>query len=414
MALAPAQLSYNDSSSLISESKGSILNGICVDIINNIQDLENLKRHWEAVYNADPEAHFFMSWTWLSGWLRNASNWFILSARPNTSQSSTPVAFFPLRLRRNETRTGDVFKEVAMACNRVADYTGFICLPEYQDSAILGFASFIKQLDWDSLHLENILASDKRTQLFLKHYLPDEFDLRQRKLVNKNHGVDNYVCPYVDLPVNWEEYVSNLGANTRSKIRRFLKRVDHPGEFRVTYADRNTIDDDLDILFGFWASKWAERKGKRLDSILKLQRRMLMHCFESGTLFLPVLWKQNTPLGALASLVDEKHKSLLFYIGGRDETVSSPPPGFVLHAHSIRYAINNGFRTYDFLRGNEPYKYLFGPKERSIRYIIVTAKNRPEHNKRACDGTFYIEPRVERGVAENCQLSPAEETKMAQ
>src|SRR5690606_1719747 len=65
----------------------------------------------------------------------------------------------------------------------------------------------------------------------------------------------------------------------------------------------------------------------------------------------------------------------LFYIAGRDETFNAPPPGLILHAHSIRYAIQNGFRTYDFLRGNEPYKYSFGTEERRIVCTIVTTKN---------------------------------------
>jgi CelD/BcsL family acetyltransferase involved in cellulose biosynthesis len=73
-----------------------------------------------------------------------------------------------------------------------------------------------------------------------------------------------------------------------------------------------------------------------------------------------VLWREETPLGALASFVDPQKASLLFYIGGRDESVDNPPPGLVLHAHSIRHAIANGFRTYDFLRGNEGYKYSLG------------------------------------------------------
>jgi CelD/BcsL family acetyltransferase involved in cellulose biosynthesis len=80
-------------------------------------------------------------------------------------------------------------------------------------------------------------------------------------------------------------------------------------------------------------------------------------------------------LGALALLIDAEKMSLLFYVGGRDATVKSPLPGVVLHAYSIRHAIHRGFTTYDFLRGNEPYKYSFGKKERRIRHVIVVNKN---------------------------------------
>jgi CelD/BcsL family acetyltransferase involved in cellulose biosynthesis len=85
--------------------------------------------------------------------------------------------------------------------------------------------------------------------------------------------------------------------------------------------------------------------------------------------------KGEVPLGALALLIDAEKRSLLFYLGGRDATVKSPPPGVVLHAYSIRYAIHRGFTTYDFLRGNEPYKYSFGKEERRIRHVIVVDRN---------------------------------------
>jgi CelD/BcsL family acetyltransferase involved in cellulose biosynthesis len=126
---------------------------------------------------------------------------------------------------------------------------------------------------------------------------------------------------------------------------------------------------------GLLGLKWGNRKGERLDSIQKIYRTMLMHCFSQGLLFLPVLWKGEMPLGAVALLIDPEKRSLLFYVGGRDTTVSSPPPGFVLHAYSIRYAIHRGFITYDFLRGNESYKYSFGKNERRIRHIVVGARD---------------------------------------
>ena len=47
----------------------------------------------------------------------------------------------------------------------------------------------------------------------------------------------------------------------------------------------------------------------------------------------------------------------------------------MLHAYAIRHAIANGMTEYDFLRGNEPYKYSFGCEERRIRSLFVTTKD---------------------------------------
>lgn len=345
-----------------------------VEIINNIQDFEKMKTSWDAVYDADPEAQFFVSWVWLSGWLRGAQNWFILSAKQNSDPSSPPVAFFPLRFRMTKTKNGETRKEIAMACNRSADYTGFLCVPRFRNEAIASFAKFLRKLSWDDLHLENLLSSNERTHLLLRNFVSKEFEIKQRKIVNVKGEVDNYICPFVDLPDDWECYLNTLGSNTRAKIRRFLRKIDDSGEFNITHAELSTFEEHINIVLRLWAERWAERKGDNLNGIVNIQRVMLLHCAKNGRLFLPILWQNGAPIGALASLIDPKKRSLLFFIGARDTTVKNPPPAFVLHAHSIRYAIKNGFRTYDFLRGNEPYKYLFGAREREIRYIIVTRR----------------------------------------
>jgi tetratricopeptide (TPR) repeat protein len=87
------------------------------------------------------------------------------------------------------------------------------------------------------------------------------------------------------------------------------------------------------------------------------------------------MWKGDTPLGAQATFIDPLKKSLRCYMGGRDETFGKPSPGIVLHAHSIKYAIENGFTTYDFMRGDEAYKYSFGAEEAQIRCIVISTKD---------------------------------------
>jgi tetratricopeptide (TPR) repeat protein len=151
--------------------------------------------------------------------------------------------------------------------------------------------------------------------------------------------------------------------------------VETSHEFRITHATADTIEHDIGTLLRLWEAQWGSRKGERLASIQKVARVMFMDCFNSGLLFLPVLWKGSVPIGALACLIDMKNKSLLFYMGGRMEGLNNPAPGLVLHAYSIRTAIAAGFATYDFLRGNEAYKYSLGAEERHIKCIIVRTES---------------------------------------
>lgn len=347
-----------------------------IDVIESQEKLIEVRRNWDSVYEADPEAQFFISWTWLSKWLERRKRWFVLAAKPN-ADASDYVGFFPLMLN-TRTRKGSGFhNNISMAGADFADYTGFICEPEFQDRTIDAFAEYIKGLNWTKLRLKHLCLSEERIRLFLQHFPEEEFEANQTDRMVDGGGIDLCRSPCVTLPADWESYLNeNLGSSTRQKARRFLRKVENSEEFRITVADAETVERDLEILLQFWKTKWGAQKGKGLDGILNNNRKMLLHCFESGSLFLPVMWNGDRPLAALASLIDTKSQSLRFFVGGRDETFrGSPPPGFVLHAYSIRHAIRSGFTTYDFLRGDEPYKYTFGAEDRFVKDIIIRTAN---------------------------------------
>ena len=102
---------------------------------------------------------------------------------------------------------------------------------------------------------------------------------------------------------------------------------------------------------------------------------MLTRSFQAGLVYLPTFWHGDRPVAALATLMEPRKRTFSFYMTGRDETFEGPPAGVLLHAYSIRHAIACGFVEYDFLRGNEPYKYSFGRKERKIYSIVLETKS---------------------------------------
>jgi len=346
-----------------------------IDIIDSAKGLAELRADWDAVYDADPEAQFFLSWTWMFKWLISIDKpWFILAAKPDAG-SSAYVAFLPLWLGTKERGSGGFYNEVNMGGNHVSDYTGFLCRPEFEEQAIPAFASRVKQLNWTNLKLEELCASDHRTALFMGEFSDRDYAVSKLDCVNSDK-IDNNICPVAQLPGDWDEYLErNLSANMRQKIRRLLRQIEKSGEFRIAHAEKDTFERDLEILLQFWTARWGRRKGQRLSGILDNNRLMLRHSFEAGALHLPILWQGERPIGALAIFVDVRKRSFLFHMAGRDETFDGPQPGLALHAHSIRHAIRNGFVTYDFLRGTEPYKYSFGVEEHRIKSFLVATKD---------------------------------------
>lgn len=345
-----------------------------IDIIETLPSLAKLEDNWNAVYDADDEAQIFLSWKWLNGWLSCIPGpWFILAAK--AGEGADPyVAFFPLRLQTMIEKS-DVVSDMRMAGNFAADYTGLICRPELENKVIPAFARYVRQMNWARLHLDNLRMSDRRERLLLACFPKAVFRYTELTRINKVDGIDNGLCPYVTLPNDWNAYLESLSPNTRQKIRRLLKQVDAKGEYRVTVATPETFARDLKTLLGFWETKWRARKGDRVDNLVRSNGAMLTRSFESGMVYLPTFWQGDRAVAALATLVDPRKRTFSFYMTGRDDTFDGPPPGVILHAFSIRHAIELGYTEYDFLRGNEPYKYSFGCAERRIRGTVLETRN---------------------------------------
>jgi tetratricopeptide (TPR) repeat protein len=199
--------------------------------------------------------------------------------------------------------------------------------------------------------------------------------MKEVNRVDKIGGIDNSLCPYAALPKDWNSYLLSLSTNTRQKIRRLLKLIDAEGEYRITVSTSETFAQDLKTLLRFWEIKWRPRKGDLIDGLIRSNSNMLTRSFQSGLVFLPTFWHGDRPVAALATLMDTRKRTFSFYMTGRDEAFEGPPPGVILHAFSIRHAIENSFSEYDFLRGNEPYKYSYRCAERKIHCTVVETRN---------------------------------------
>jgi CelD/BcsL family acetyltransferase involved in cellulose biosynthesis len=351
-----------------------------VDVIERREDLSRLKDDWERVYGADPEGQFFLSWIWISNWLHRARfPWVVLAAREG--EDGPFVAFLPLQLRTELDERRGLYNSIRMGASYFAVYTGFLCLPENEAEALPAFASRIQgTLNWARLHLDDLFASERRRKLFLDAFTTDGFVaekiVRRRHLTSIGENIDHDVYIYVDLPDSWEEYLnSQLGPKTRRDVRSFLRKADAADDFRITVADSSTTERALDAFVRFWTAQWEAKSPAYARSMLGNCRNMLPPCSQAGRLFVPVLWQGDVPIGVHVAFIDREKRSLVCFLVGRDTSVRKPPPGLVLHAFSIRWAIENGFRTYDLGTGDFSYKYRFGSKERLVEGVRVLTKD---------------------------------------
>ena len=84
------------------------------------------------------------------------------------------------------------------------------------------------------------------------------------------------------------------------------------------------------------------------------------------------LWFLDTASGPVATFVTiEWDDTVGLYNSGFDPARAALSPGVILLAHVVRDAITRGRRTFDFLRGEERYKYEFEPVPEPVYLVKI-------------------------------------------
>jgi CelD/BcsL family acetyltransferase involved in cellulose biosynthesis len=76
------------------------------------------------------------------------------------------------------------------------------------------------------------------------------------------------------------------------------------------------------------------------------------------------MWLDDAPVAAMYGF--EYNKVFYFYQSGFDSAYATHSVGLVMAGLAIKSAIERGVREFDFLHGNETYKYLWASAEREL------------------------------------------------
>jgi CelD/BcsL family acetyltransferase involved in cellulose biosynthesis len=346
-----------------------------IEVVRDLQQLSALQGQWNAVYAEDASSHFFLSWTWMTRHLRRiGSSWRVLAVKARRKDEDY-LAFLPIRFRKIEAKPEAVI-EITLAGTPVADYAGVICRPQHERAVMAALATALKafraKIGCGQIRMENFAGPKDRLMALARHLSTDTWRGFFFSSINRSDGIDNSVCPFITLPGSWAEYLqTSVSSNTRQKLTRLLRQIEGSSEYQLGHSSRETVEEDLQSMLTFWEAKWQSRKGDAIGRMRQQAFITMMTCFEGGCLLLPTLRKNNRLVGALALFLDRDTKSVLFYMAGRDDAADLPSPGLALHAFSIRHAIENGFSKYDFMRGDEAYKFHFTSERARLHSVLI-------------------------------------------
>lgn len=176
------------------------------------------------------------------------------------------------------------------------------------------------------------------------------------------------VCPIIELPGSFDDYLMALDKKQRHEVRRKLRKAKGAGAELSQVADRAQLHEAVDEFLRLLRLSTVEK-----DGWLNEERRAVFHevaaaAFDDGSLQLLFLQQQGKNAAALFNF-DYKGRIWVYNSGMDIVEFGKLSPGVVLTAGAIELAIAAGRHTFDFLRGDEEYKYRFGARDTHIYHL---------------------------------------------
>ncbi len=335
-------------------------------IHNTFESLANYKEAWNGLLSHSASQVPFLTYEYLQTWwrTRGGGEW------PQNSQLALVTAFQDEKLMgvaplfHSKNKLGKLALMFVGAVE-VSDFLDFIVKPADLQDFVQGLLDFLQNPEipnWDMLDLHNILEKSPTLGV-----LKSEAENRGWSF-DKTHLQPS---PFIPLPGDFETYLAQIDKKQRHEIRRKLRNIEKSlvsSALHFTEREENLFSDVQNFI-----EMMAQDPNKRNF----LTKEMRQHIHNTAQIALTEGWLQLAFLTldgnkAAANLSFIFNNRLWLYNSGWEWEYRDYSPGWVLLANMIEWGTKNGIEEFDFMRGDEPYKYKFGGIDRHVYLATLT------------------------------------------
>ncbi len=329
------------------------------ELYSDPQGFEILAGEWNTLLRRTSSDTVFLTWEWQKTWWEwlGAGELCLIAVRDEQGQLT---AIAPLFVELVAGRRTVSF----VGCEDVSDYLDLILGPDHLEDACRVILDALEGagLGWEGMDLCNIPA----TSPTLRHFA--------EAARARGHGVRIEradVCPVIALPGSWEAYLASLPKKQRHEVRRKLRRAMNQAQARWYVVDEShDLQAEMNDFIRLHQKSAAEK-----DEFMDVEMQGFFHAVgrvlqAAGWLQLMFLELDGQKAAALLNF--DYANSIMVYNSGFDpDLFAHLSPGIVLLAFSIQHAIDLGRARFDFLRGDEEYKYRMGGRDTEIFRLVV-------------------------------------------
>ena len=326
-----------------------------VEFIDNSSRLNELADKWRELWSRLADTTPFQSPEWLLPWWRHYGEGLLFSFA--FWIKGELAGFAPLYIYKN---AADPWRRLFLLGTGSTDYLDAIFHPSFREQCWQALVAEIQKraASWDECNFQR-LRSDSP---FLQDIAVNAgFRIERQK---------QEPCPVLDLRA------LNPANSMLKKARYFSRKLRQIHPVLIQEAAAHSLDELFGALERLHQDRW---RAKSLAGALTHERDRSFHRQVAG-LFLKSqilkLYALRVRERIVAVLYAFRHsKRTYFYLSGFDPEYGCLSVGSVLLCHAIEQALRDECHLFDFLRGQEPYKYRWGACDQATFTRIIKKKS---------------------------------------
>ncbi|HXJ89049.1 MAG TPA: GNAT family N-acetyltransferase [Candidatus Binatia bacterium] len=343
-------------------------------VIRKEAELWSLASEWKNLFRSTECNDVFLSFEWLSQWWAHFGRKFRLFLVMVRATNGHLVALAPLYIATSWRPLP--LRRLGLIGDRLvgSDHLGFLVEKAFASQALQSIQHFIvdHRREWDFIEFT---SSSSDSDAFM------QFEKMMEAAQMTIHRTVSSSCPYFHLPGATEEYWSSLRPRLRKNLRYQTRSLEREGQLNfVTIEDVSRVETAMDDLLRLHQLR-SERRGRHstfLDpKVTPFHRDAVQALVAEGEARIFFLELSGKRIAALYGFSTGRKFS--YYQSGADPAYSRFGVGTLLISSVIEWAIRNGYREFDFLRGDEPYKQLWATQATQLHdltFFDCRAKSR--------------------------------------
>lgn len=319
-----------------------------LDLIQDLPQLVEIETEWNSLVERCPDSTPFQLPRWLLTWWKHfaSGSLHVLVLRAGEDRL---VGVVPCFIHEWQSR-----RQITLLGSGVSDYLDPPIELQYRAEAL---ELLDKHLDdftgWDVCNWQDLSACTPLKKLKNATVIPE---------------VQTSAIP---LGGNFERFWRSVSKDLRRNVRRYAKRAREVGSLDF-HAGKEHSPQFVDALIQLHAERW-EKQGERgmiaVNHSEPFLRDVLCRLSENGLAQFFVL-RFKGEMAAIILVFPFKQR-IFAYMTGFDPKYENLGFGRLLLYEALSYADAQGFESWDFLRGDEPYKSMWRAVPSSRCRLII-------------------------------------------